>query len=400
MASVSLKFDRRYKNVNGESPIVLFVNHKKQKCSIPTGIYAQEKFINGEPNKMLKANFGNATSLNRELYDLFLNFNKKLQDLQSAGKTELMTAKEIKRYLLFLPTVCTNSFTDYAQKHIEKYSGSTLANYKRTLALVDKFFNGNVVFFDDINAGVLRAMEEKWSKTMGINARSIHFRNIRTIFNRAIDDEICTKYPFRAFKIKSVVKSKTYLPIESFQALKSLTFKKSEFTLEMCRDLFLLSYYFCGVNLKDLFLWTKKNKCGDTISFVRTKIAFHEPDAVNIKIQPEAKKLLRKYKGSKEHLLCFFEQYGGNYENFLGYITKRMRELGKRIEFPNLTFYYARYSWATYADQLGIEEKVISKSLGHTDKSVAGKHYITYDWQRTDDANRKVLDYVEIKETK
>lgn len=135
---------------------MLFVNHKKQRCSIPTGIYVQEKFVNGEASKMLKSSFANATCLNRELYTLFLDFNKKVQELQSSGKTELMTAKEIKRHLLFQLTVCSCSFTDYAQMHIQKYSGATLSNYKRTLALVDKFFNGRVVFFDDINAGVLR----------------------------------------------------------------------------------------------------------------------------------------------------------------------------------------------------------------------------------------------------
>lgn len=71
-----------------------------------------------------------------------------------------------------------------------------------------------------------------------------------------------------------------------------------------------------------------------------------------------------------------------------------MAEIGKHINYPEITFYYARYSWATYDDQLGIDEKVISKSLGHTDQSVAGRHYISYDWKRTDEANRKVIDFV------
>ena len=35
------------------------------------------------------------------------------------------------------------------------------------------------------------------------NTRSIHFRNIRTVFNRAIDFEVTAAYPFRRFKIKN-----------------------------------------------------------------------------------------------------------------------------------------------------------------------------------------------------
>lgn len=394
MSIVSLKFDRRYKNANGESPIVFFVNHKRQKCSIPTGIYVMEKHVNGEPNKMLKSSLCNASEVNSELYSLYLKYNKKLQELTESGRASLLSAKEIKRALLFCPMVCTDSFTDYAQRHICKYSGATLSNYKRTLSLVDKFFGGTKVFFDDITAGVLRDMDESWSKSMGVNARSIHFRNIRTIFNRAIDDEVYTKYPFRTFKIKTSAKEKDYLPVELFRKLQDLSFKKSEHTLEMCRDLFLLSFYFCGANLNDIFVWSRKNVSCGKLSFVRKKIAFREPDSINICIQPEAEKLLKKYKGTDGFLLKLNKQYGGNYENFLGYVTKRMGELGGRIGFPKLTFYYARYSWATYADRLGVDEKVISKSLGHTDKSVAGKYYITYDWSRTDEANRKVINYL------
>ena len=94
------------------------------------------------------------------------------------------------------------------------------------------------------------------------------------------------------------------------------------------------------------------------------------------------------------HLLNLSETYNTNYDNFNRYLTHRIKDIGKMIDFPSLSMYYARYSWATYADQLGVDEKVISKSLGHTDQSVAGRHYISYDWNRTDEANRKVIDYV------
>ena len=94
------------------------------------------------------------------------------------------------------------------------------------------------------------------------------------------------------------------------------------------------------------------------------------------------------------YIVNLAETYKTDYETFNGYLKHRIKEIGKRIGYPELSMYYARYSWATYADQLGIDEKVISKSLGHTDQSVAGRHYISYDWKRTDEANRKVIDYV------
>ena len=150
------------------------------------------------------------------------------------------------------------SFTSYAKKHAEKYQGATRRVYEYTLRLVDEFFGGKTVLFEDITAGVLHSMDDKWSKTMGVSARGINFRNIRTIFNRAIDDELTDCYPFRKFKIKVVHKEKEYLPLEYMQKLKDLTFTKQEKLRELARDMFLLSFYLCGVNVNDIFSWKKE----------------------------------------------------------------------------------------------------------------------------------------------
>lgn len=71
-----------------------------------------------------------------------------------------------------------------------------------------------------------------------------------------------------------------------------------------------------------------------------------------------------------------------------------MRRLRKHVGIDDKTFYWARYTWATMADKIGIPEKEISKGLGHKDNTIAGKHYIAYDWTKVDRANRQVIDYV------
>ncbi len=394
MATISIKLDTRRKNKNGEYPIVYSISHQSVSCTIPSGISIKESECQGKPQKMVRSIVANADTINKDLYELLLSYQSKLSILEKEGKANKMTASEIKHYILTDSTPKDKmSFTEYAQKHVERYTGRTKSTYEYTLKLVDRFFNGNVVFFNDITAGVLHSMDDEWSKTMGLAARSIQFRNIRTIINRAIDDEITEKYPFRTFKIKEGRKEKNYLPVEQFKQLRELKFDASSSLLELARDLFLLSFYLCGVNLNDIFVWKKDVMKKNKITFVRKKIAHHEPDSITISVQPEAMAIIKKYEGN-EYLLNIAEQYNHNYINFNGYMTHRIKKIGKAIDFPELTMYYARYSWATYADQLGIDEKVISKSLGHTDQSVAGRHYISYDWKRTDEANRKVIDYV------
>ena len=78
---------------------------------------------------------------------------------------------------------------------------------------------------------------------MGVSARSINFRNIRTIFNRAIDDEVTDNYPFRKFKIKVSHKDKDYLPVDCMKKLMELEFPETEYLNALTRDMFLLSFY-------------------------------------------------------------------------------------------------------------------------------------------------------------
>lgn len=395
MATITLKLDTRRKNKNGEYPIVYSISHQSVSCTIPSGICIKESELYGDSKRMVRSIVANADEINAQLYDLLRKYQDKLASLTQKNKVAKMTASEIKHYLLTADDEVNDktSFTDYAKRHIAKYSGNTRRNYEYTLRLLEEHFNGNVIFFNDITVGVLRDLEAEWGKTRGVSARSIHFRNIRTIFNRAIDDEVTNNYPFRKFKIKASHKDKDYMPVECMKKLMELEFPETEYLNRITKDMFLLSFYLCGVNFNDIFSWGKEVLQKNKIVFVRKKIAFHEPDEIKITLQPEAKAILQKYKGEK-FLLNLAEKYNNNYDNLYGYMKHRIGKIGEKVGFPKLTMYYARYSWATYADQLGIDEKVISKSLGHTDQSVAGRHYISYDWSRTDEANRKVIDYV------
>jgi len=77
---------------------------------------------------------------------------------------------------------------------------------------------------------------------------------------------------------------------------------------------------------------------------------------------------------------------------FYHFISKSLRAIAKKLGFDGLTFYWARYSWATIADSLDISEKVIGKALGHKDRNMAGRKYIAFDWSKVDAANRRVID--------
>jgi integrase len=256
-------------------------------------------------------------------------------------------------------------------------------------------YAGSEISFNDITAPFLRSFDRYMEKAgSGINTRSIHFRNIRAIFNRAIDDEIIEPniYPFRKFKIRSEQKDKEFLTAEQVNALYRYPFKTK--TLAMARDYWMLSFFLCGISPVDLF-HLKKPDGNNRIIFIRQKELNEAHETIKLSLQAEAEEIISRYKAGEDspYLLNFESKYTA-YDSFIHFISKKIRETAKITGLAGITLYWARYSWATIADSIGIDEKIISKGLGHVDKSIAGRHYIAFDWSRVDRANRAVIDFV------
>jgi integrase len=126
---------------------------------------------------------------------------------------------------------------------------------------------------------------------------------------------------------------------------------------------------------------------------VREKESNQSHDIIRHLIQPEAAAIIERYKagGDSEFLLHFESKYAG-YDSFRHFVSKKVRGIAKITGFEGLTLYWARRSWATIADGIDIPEKTVSKALGHTDRTVAGRNYIAFDWSKVDRANRAVID--------
>lgn len=236
---------------------------------------------------------------------------------------------------------------------------------------------------------------------MKINAYAIHIRNIRAVFNYAIDEEITTLYPFRKFKIKKEETRKRSLTIEQIRVLKAYPCEEFE---ERYRDLFMLSFYLIGINIGDMLLLKEENIVNGRIEYHRQKTG----KLYSVKIEPEAQGIIDRYKG-RQYLLNVLDEYS-NYKDFISRINKALKNIGpferkglggKKVRqplFPDLSTYWARHSWATLAAELDIPKETISAGLGHEIGSDVTSIYIKFDQKKVDDANRRVIDYVFGKE--
>lgn len=116
----------------------------------------------------------------------------------------------------------------------------------------------------------------------------------------------------------------------------------------------------------------------------------------------EAEAIINKYRG-KNFLLNINERYS-NYKNYLHRMNRNLKEFGytrvgkrgkkdKEGAFPFLSTYYTRHTWATLAAYLEIPKETIAAALGHGKKDVTDI-YISFDQNKIDEANRRVIDYL------
>lgn len=252
--------------------------------------------------------------------------------------------------------------------------------------------------FEEIDLKWLTDFEAFCAKTASKNARNIHLRNIRAVFNNAIDYEITTAYPFRRFKIRPEATRKRSLTVEDLRRLFNYPV---ESYAEIYRDLFKLIFMLCGINTVDLH--GLKHITKGRVEYRRAKTG----RLYSIKIEPEAMEIIQKYQGSNG-LLCIADRWS-DHRNFRHQLNKALQKIGeverkgrggKKLitpAFPGLTSYWARHTWATIARKIGVSVDDIALALGHSDE----KHETTFIYINDDEirdtvdkANRRVLDYV------
>lgn len=295
------------------------------------------------------------------------------------------------------PTV-NGVFIEWFNKFIEKKSNKgTKGVYKHTLDKIRTFDSDiNSKGFEDIDFGWLSDFEAFCAKTASKNARNIHLRNIRAVFNNAIDNEITTTYPFRRFKIRPEATEKRSMTVEELREVISYPVEPYA---EIYRDMFALIFMLIGINTVDLHRLERVEH--GRIKFRRAKTG----RLYSIKVEPEAQAIIDKYRGEKG-LLRIADRWSDhrNFRHQLNKALQRMGEVerkgrgGKKIiepAFPGLTSYWARHTWATIAAELDVPDAVISQALGHSgDTNSTTAIYIKRNEKKVDEANRKVLDWV------
>jgi integrase len=402
MASITTNLDTRKANKKGEFPakfLICAIGGSTAYIPLNFQLLMSDWRGNGQ-SRPVAGTHPLAKTMNDRIEMAFIKFREKMIAGEISGEISGRSAIEIKQFLLekqpvAVKTTHSRLFAVFANEYIIMCrSEKTRETYVYMMKKLIEYGREKITF-KDIDYVFLRDFNAWLEKGgIGVNTRSIIFRNIRTVYNRAIDDGYAdgSLYPFRKFKIRSEQREKECLTPAQVRALYGRDFGTA--ALNQARDFFMLSFFLCGINPVDLYSLKKPDK-DLKISFIRSKTQHSAGETIRMLLQPEALEIIEKYRSDDEtpYLLIFQQKYA-DYEVFLHFIQKNIREIAALTGFDGLTLYWARYSWATIADGLDIQEKTISKALGHADRSMAGRKYIAYDWAKVDAANRRVIDWV------
>lgn len=172
-------------------------------------------------------------------------------------------------------------------------------------------------------------------------------------------------HPFILFKMPASNVRELDLSIDELKRIRDVHLLKP--SLSIARDIFMLTYYLGGINLRDLLTYNFKDK--DYMRYIRhkTRNSKKGENEIVFTLQPEAKVIIDKYL-TKEGYLKF-----GKYSSYKQIYSLIFRHIGKVSILSGIkkkvTYYSARKTFAQHGYNLGIQIEKIEYCIGHNMKN-------------------------------
>lgn len=378
MAVLTLNVERGRTAANGTIPIRIKITSKNTKAYIATR-YKVESIKNWNGATVVRQS--DAVIINKKLRELLTAYENIVDTIPNAD----VSANEIKAYIESNYRK-SDSLRDYAEKYIGRLKEEGRTSYARNMGYTLKYVLeslGENITLQSVGAVQLEKFEnfmrKRGDSDTTLNIRMTH---LKALLNAAVNDGTVEYkvFPFRNYKIPTKAVRDICISKEELRKLREAEFPGvSERRHTVARDLFILSFYFAGINLTDLM---DAQLDGETITFVRKKTAAKKQGEkeVSLTIQPEARAIIDKYI-TPDGKLDFGYRFR-DYEQFRSFVTNSLNRIGEDLGFEKRLMYYsARKTFVQFGTDLGIPLYILEYAIGQTIK---------------DKANRPIHDYFRI----
>lgn len=392
--SVSLVLKTKSKSDEKKS-LCWQVIYKRSVYRIYTGFYLSKSEWNDFSTKRLRKD--------KEMRDTLTNyFEKTLKPtINELCEMNVFSLDALKNRLKRTEITTVNQAFDAKIERLRaagRIGNSTI--YSTVLHSFEEYAGKNVPF-GKITVSFLNSYEQYLiDNNVKTATISIYMRTLRAVINNEGDPYLTgVAYPFGRGKyvpktskgVKVALTLKQVHAIENFECRDMLT--------ELCRDMWLFSFYASGMNFTDILRLKYSDIVIGELTFVRykTRNTRNDETYLHIPILEPMKRIIAKH-GNKQrngYIFPFLNNATNETErrkiisNLSNDCNKRIKAIYRELKndddtlmIPNYDLvnnYTARHSYATILNKMGVPESYISQQLGHSNRSVTQGYFGEYD---------------------
>lgn len=247
---------------------------------------------------------------------------------------------------------------------------------------------------DEVDSSLIMEYET-WLRAKDIcpNSSSFYMRNLRAIYNRAIEKGLAQpRNPFKHVYTGVDKTVKRAVPLKVIRQIRELDLTLSP-SASYARDLFMFSFYTRGMSFIDMAFLKKKDLQNGILSYRRHKTG----QQLFIKWEKPMQEIIDKYDTENTpYLLPIIMDTGRDerrqYKNAAHLVNEKLKQLGMQLLLAvPLTMYVSRHSWASAAKSKNVPLSVISEGMGHDSEKTTRIYLASLDTSIVDKANSLIL---------
>ena len=287
----------------GELPIKIRICKDRKTRYVNLGVSTKPEHWDFEKNQP-KSNCPNRELLEKLISSKISEVRSKIVELKSEDKEFSATTLVDKVSNPARLVTVGELFKQYMHRLEEEKRTGYRLSIQQTYNSLIKFNRHLDIPFSEVDCNWLRRYET-WLRKQGKaeNTIGIRFRNIRTIFNLALDMELVRQedYPFKKFKVSKLHQetAKRALSKDEILAVINYPVEGKDFYTRLAVSLFTFSYFMGGINFVDMAYLTEKNITEGRLIYHRRKTS----KLINLPLQEEALMVLKRYKDNSKGYL-------------------------------------------------------------------------------------------------
>lgn len=391
---------------DGTYPLVIRITYNRKIIYLPLGYNLVEKDFDTK-NQRIKSNSkiaSNITRLNNGIQQKLKNIYDTVSRLEENGKIKGLSMLSLKKEIKgkSLSTMDFFQFIDLQISELKKsrkYGNAEI--YKTLRNRIEKFHGKEHLPFPQINYVFIKKLEtQHYASGNKAGGLSVYLRTLRAVYKKAIlygithEDE----NPFNQYSIKNGTPTREFLNREQLETLKYASI--SEPFLAKARDLYMASFYLRGMNWKDMALLKGNNIQGnfERVTYIRSKT---RNKVFSIKITPSLKEILLHYNDGKiqkdDYVFPILskdlreDQIHETIKNKRKRQNNYLKRVAIQLDFPKVTIYSARHTYANILKRSGAPSNVIQDSLGHTTEAMTQAYLNSFENTVIDDFDAQIM---------